>query len=407
MSTRTQLNDLIGFEYTKLGFFREVQEKIAELEESNAALQAKQQEIRNILDGVTDILALVTPDRKIQGVNQLFLDFYGIDKPEGRHCYEVFRRKKNPCRDCPQKTAGKTGKLCRKTFLEEHHGKQVYFEVTASPLFDERGEIRNFLIAKRDVTLEKAYQAKYYQAEKMATIGVLAAGVAHEVNNPLTAISGFSEGLKRRIPQMHQLLDNIEGGRDLADDIEDYTLTILEECNRCRDIVSNLLSFSRQKSGVFTLIDLNVVIQETLKLVRRIREQSDGRLHLEYAPEPLLIQGDASELKQVILNMVVNAFDAVKGDGDITIRTTSCAAGDSALVSIEDTGIGIPETNMDKLFVPFFTTKSAGKGIGIGLAICYSIIKKHGGQIDVSSQEGCGSIFTIRLPLPEANEPLS
>jgi PAS domain S-box-containing protein len=407
MSTRTQLNDLIGFEYTKLGFFREVQEKIAELEESNAALQTKQQEIQNILDGVTDILALVTPDRRIQGVNQLFLDFYRIDNPEGRHCYEVFRKKDRPCRDCPQKTAGKTGKLCRKTFLEEHHGEQVYFEVTASPLFDEHGEIRNFLIAKRDVTLEKAYQAKYYQAEKMATIGVLAAGVAHEVNNPLTAISGFSEGLKRRIPKLHTLLDNVEGGNDLADDIEDYTRTILEECNRCRDIVSNLLSFSRQKSGVFTRIDLNAVIQETLKLIRKIRQQSGSRLHLEYALEPLLVMGDASELKQVILNIVVNAFDAVQGEGDVIIRTMSRPSEGSAVIHIEDTGTGIPAANMDKLFVPFFTTKPAGQGIGIGLAICYSIIKNHGGEIDVSSQEGCGSIFAIRLPLPEANESLS
>ena len=160
MNHQSKLNALIGFEYTKLGFFREVQEKIAELEESNAALQAKKQEIQNILDGVTDILALVTPDRRIQSVNQLFLDFYGTENPEGRHCYEVFRRKDKPCRDCPQKTAGETGQLCRRTFLEEHDGKQVYFEVTASPLFDEKGKIRNFLIAKRDMTLEKAYQAK-------------------------------------------------------------------------------------------------------------------------------------------------------------------------------------------------------------------------------------------------------
>ena len=405
MRAKTELNDLIGFEYTKLGFFREVQEKIAELEESNAALRVKRQEIQNILDGVTDILALVTPDRKIQSVNQLFLDFYKTENPEGKHCYEVFRRRNKPCQNCPQKTAGKTGELCRRIFLEEHDGEQVYFEVTASPLFDEKGKIRNFLIAKRDMTLEKAYQTKYYQAEKMATIGVLAAGVAHEVNNPLTAISGFSEGLKRRIPQLRKILEVTDGHKELVDDIEDYTLTILEECNRCRDIVSNLLSFSRQKTGVFSRIDLNVVIQETLKLVRKIRQQQSGsQLHLEYFPEPLIIQGDAAELKQVILNMVINAFDALQGQGDVTIKTYVCTESSSAVVHIEDAGLGIPPANMDKLFVPFFTTKTAGRGIGIGLSICYSIIKNHGGEIDVSSQEGCGSIFTIRLPLSGANE---
>ena len=404
MNHQSKLNALIGFEYTKLGFFREVQEKIAELEESNAALQAKKQEIQNILDGVTDILALVTPDRRIQSVNQLFLDFYGTENPEGRHCYEVFRRKDKPCRDCPQKTAGETGQLCRRTFLEEHDGKQVYFEVTASPLFDEKGKIRNFLIAKRDMTLEKAYQAKYYQAEKMATIGVLAAGVAHEVNNPLTAIYGFSEGLKRRIPQLRNFLDNIEDGNDLVDDIEDYTQTILEECTRCRDIVSNLLSFSRQKSGVFSRIDLNVVIQETLKLIRKIRQQSGGTLHLNFSPEPLMIEGDASELKQVILNMVLNAFDALNGPGNIFVETMIRPQSNSAVISIRDTGMGIPAANMDKLFVPFFTTKPTGQGIGIGLSICYSIIKNHGGEIDVTSREGSGSTFSIRLPLLESKE---
>ncbi len=405
MKGRTDLNDLIGFEYTKLGFFREVQEKIAELEESNAALRAKRQEIQNILDGVTDILALVTPDRKIQSVNQLFLDFYKTENPEGKHCYEVFRHRHKPCTNCPQKTAGETGELCRKILLEEHCGEKVYFEVTASPLFDEKGNIRNFLVAKRDMTLEKAYQTKYYQAEKMATIGVLAAGVAHEVNNPLTAISGFSEGLKRRIPQLRAILDDTEGNNELLDDMEDYTQTILEECNRCRDIVSNLLSFSRQKTGVFTLLDLNVVVQQTLKLVRKIRQQQTGsQLHLEYAQEPLMIQGDAAELKQVILNMVINAFDALQGEGDVTITTNIIRESSLAEVHIEDAGLGIPPANMDKLFVPFFTTKTAGRGIGIGLSLCYSIIKNHGGEIDVTSQEGCGSTFTIRLPLSQANE---
>jgi signal transduction histidine kinase len=407
MRGKTSLNDLIGFEYTKLGFFREVQEKIAELEESNAALRTKRQEIQNILDGVTDILVLLTPDRKIQSVNQLFLDFYQTENPEGSYCYDVFRCQERPCTNCPQKIAGETGELCRKIRLEKHCGKEVYFEVTASPLFDEEGNIRNFLVAKRDMTLEKAYQTKYYQAEKMATIGVLAAGVAHEVNNPLTAISGFSEGLKRRVPQLRRLLETNAENNELMDDMEDYIQTILEECNRCRDIVSNLLSFSRQKTGVFTRLDLNVVVQETLKLVCKIRQQETGsQLHLEYAPEPIIVEGDAAELKQVMLNMVINAFDALQGKGDVTITTSMSREDSLAEVRIEDAGRGIPPANMDKLFVPFFTTKTAGRGIGIGLSLCYSIIKNHGGDIDVSSQEGSGSVFTVRLPLsaPEANE---
>ena len=117
-----------------------------------------------------------------------------------------------------------------------------------------------------------------------------------------------------------------------------------------------------------------------------------------------MIKGDAAELKQVILNMVLNAFDALQGPGDVFVETMICPQSCSAAINIRDTGMGIPPANMDKLFVPFFTTKPTGQGIGIGLAICYSIIKNHGGEIDVSSRENHGSTFSIRLPLLESTE---
>jgi signal transduction histidine kinase len=256
--------------------------------------------------------------------------------------------------------------------------------------------------------MEKEYQAKYYQAEKMATIGLLAAGVAHEINNPLAAISGFSEALKRRLPFLSTLLDK-EADQALLEDFTEYTSIILEECNRCRDIVGNLLSFSSQKTGKFSTIDLNSLITDSIKILHhQIKLRPGISLILDLHPEPVTIQGAQGELKQVLLNLVLNAMDAIESDGTITIRTNLERPGFAAFI-VEDTGQGIAPETLSKLFIPFFTTKTKGHSIGIGLSICYNIIKIHGGEIHVCSEQGSGSAFRVMLPAgrSEKKEPSS
>jgi signal transduction histidine kinase len=245
--------------------------------------------------------------------------------------------------------------------------------------------------------MEKEYQAKYYQAEKMATIGLLAAGVAHEINNPLAAISGFSEALKRRLPYLGTLLGK-DADQEILEDFTDYTTTILEECNRCRDIVGNLLSFSSQKTCKFNAIDLNALVAGSLKILHhQIKLHPGITLLQDLCPEPVIIRGAQGELKQVLLNLVLNAMDAIESKGSITIRT-SMDRHDRAALIFEDTGQGIPPETLDKLFIPFFTTKTKGHSIGIGLSICYNIIKMHGGEIHVCSEPGKGSAFRVMLP---------
>jgi signal transduction histidine kinase len=324
---------------------------MAELETYNAELERKKQEIQDILNGIMDLLAVVSPDYRIIYVNRVFGDYFDIPRPEGRHCYEVFRGAPGPCPVCPLRTALQTGRPDRTSYIDPRTDRNLHFEVVASPMFDDKGRVRTVLVSKRDVTMEKEYQAKYYQAEKMATIGLLAAGVAHEINNPLAAISGFSEALKRRIPALATMLEQ-NSDRAILEDFTDYTTTILEECNRCRDIVGNLLSFSSQKT---------------------------------------------CELKQVLLNLVLNAMDAIDSEGTITIRTSQDRPGHATL-TVEDTGQGIPAETLGKLFIPFFTTKTKGHSIGIGLSICYNIIQHHGGEILVCSEQGKGSIFKVMLP---------
>ena len=393
----TTVQDLIGIEYCKLGFYQELRQKLEELQASNLESEERRLEIAAILDGITDLMMVLSEDMHIISVNHVFKEMLGIENPEGRACYEIFRNETKPCLECPAHRSFLTGDICRETAIFKLGGRNLQFEMVASPIREPGRTERRILIFKRDVTLEKEYQAKFYQAEKMATVGMLAAGVAHEVNNPLAAISGFAEGIQRRLPKLAS-----PDGAALAD-VADYVDTILKECQRCQDIVHTLLTFSRPLSSGFSPVNVNDVVEDTLKLLRSHVKQRKRSLSVrtDLAPGLPHIYGDEPQLKQVLLNLLINAMDAVdqagREDGVITIRTYR-EENDGVGLVVADTGCGIPKEKLDKLFEPFFTTKPVGKGIGIGLSTCYAIVKEHQGEILVFSEYGTGSRFVVRLP---------
>lgn len=393
MSSKTTLDDLIGVEYTRLGFFKELQQKIAELEVTNFELARRQRQIQAILDGISDVMVVLSLDFQIVSVNHEFNKVFGVAEPEGMACYQVLRNAQHPCYPCPVAAARDDNKICRHLAIYSVGGKNRHFEITASPLRNRDGKPSLVLILMRDVTLEKELQAKYYQAQQMATIGVLAAGVAHEINNPLTAISGFAEGLKRRLPRLQRKIDE-----ELQDDFSEYLGIILKECQRCQEIVRNLLTFGRQTSFEATPVDLNALVKDSLKLLHnQLKHQRKDLIRLAMEESLPLIRGDESQLKQVILNLLFNAFDATAEKGVIILRTYE-EDRDRVVLSVEDSGCGIPNEHIDKLFEPFFTTKPVGKGVGIGLSTCYNIVNQHGGEILVESEVGRGSTFAVRLP---------
>jgi signal transduction histidine kinase len=398
MKRETTIEDLVGLGHTKLGFFKEVQIKIGELRAFNLELEAKRQEIQSILDGITDIVADVSLDFRIRTVNQSFFKLFPIANPRNALCYRTFRNRSRPCRECPLLEAQRTNQVCRQTVILPLLGKNRQFDITASPLRDAHGRPSSILIVKRDVTLQKEYQAKYYHAEKMATIGLLAAGVAHEINNPLAAISGFAEGLKRRLPRLQAALAQADGFEDLAVDFQEYVATILNECNRCRDIVQGLLTFSPRQNVEFARVDLNQLVEDVLKLLQhQLRRYPPDSIRLALAALSPVARGVAPELKQVVLNLVLNGLDAIRGGGQITLLTGPSGEKEVVL-HVVDTGCGIAPEHMAKLFEPFFTTKPAGQGTGVGLSTCYNIIRQHDGEIRVASKLGCGSTFTVTLP---------
>ncbi len=403
MKKATTLKDIIGLEHTKLGFFGELKKKNAELRDSNIELERRQREIQAILDGITDVMVVVSFNFTMISVNHLFADVFQSEDPRGDFCYRVFRKRDDPCPDCPMIIARETNQVCRKLHIYNIAGKNHQFEITASPIRWSNGRSYRFLLLLRDVTLEKEYQARYHHAEKMATIGVLAAGVAHEINNPLTAVSGFSKGLKRRLPRLEESLKEGRVSDDLMADFHEYLDTILGECERCRDIVQELLTFSPRKKVEFVLVDLKALVVDVLKLLRyQLHQRSPRIICLELDELVSSVMGVGAELKQVLLNLIFNALAAIQEKGHITIGIRRID--DWIVLFVKDTGCGIPLDHLDKLFDPFFTTKPVGQGTGIGLSTCYNIIRQHKGEIVVESVENKGSIFYVKLPLPTTME---
>jgi signal transduction histidine kinase len=394
MKPKPTIEDLLGLGHTKLGFFKEVQVKMGELRNSNRELRRERQHVQAILDGITDIVSVIAPDYRIQSVNHSFFDLYAQSSPVGGLCYTIFRGRAEPCEDCALRDALAANRVCRQNAIFSVNRRNRHFSITAAPLRNADGLPTDILVVKRDVTLEKEFQAKYYHAEKMATIGLLAAGVAHEINNPLTSIQGFADGLQRRMTMLAEKLNDDA----LQNDFEEYLDIILKECRRCSGIVQSLLTFSPRKSAELSLIGLNTLIRNVLRILHhKLKQYPDDLIHLDLTPHLPTIEGNAAELEQVILNLVLNAFDAVGQGGRIVIRTGGPNDG-RVLLEVEDNGCGIPGDHLPKLFEPFFTTKPVGQGIGIGLSTCYHIIQAHGGEIGVESAPGKGARFTVRLP---------
>jgi len=227
-------------------------------------------------------------------------------------------------------------------------------------------------------------QTKLLQSEKLASLGKLAAGVAHEINNPLGAILIYSHLLLEEMPKNTPAYENLR--------------KIVKETSRCKDIVKGLLEFARPKEPEMSPTDVNETVDRALAIMEKQALFQNVKINKEYGQLPRIV-ADAAQLQQVFMNIILNAAEAMNGRGTLTITSSLDPKKEQIRVAFKDTGHGIRPEDMPRLFEPFFTTKEVGKGTGLGLAISYSIIQKHKGTIEVSSQVGQGSTFTIILPL--------
>ena len=268
------------------------------------------------------------------------------------------------------------------------------------PVKDPKGEIRQVIEIWRDITEVlssrwekrvkelKADLNKLVQEDRMISLGKLAASCVHEINNPIQGLLTFSDLMQKMLAQ------GAPKKADL-DQFKQFLSLMSEELIRCGEIVSGLLSFSRQSPMEYKNMDLNPVIHAVLALTRHRMELQNVRLTTRLSQEPLVIRGDANHLQQCFLNLVFNAIEAMPEGGNLDVLSRPEVGEKRVVVEIRDTGYGIADEALDHIFDPFFTTKPEGEGTGLGLSIVYGIVKNHGGNIRVDSRLGQGTSFVL------------
>ncbi len=271
--------------------------------------------------------------------------------------------------------------------LRTRAGEDRVVTLSMAPLVGEEGGEGTVIIVD-DVTERAELEAQLQQAEKLTSVGLLAAGVAHEVNTPLTGISSYVQMLQRKLPDTDPRLAILE--------------KIEKQSFRASQIVNNLLNFSRQETGEFRHVQLNDVVHETLALAEIQLHKRSIKITTELGGDVAPVTGDPIKLQQVLMNLLLNARDAMPAGGELYIETSQNNG--ASVLRVSDNGTGIKESDLEKVYDPFFTTKGVGKGTGLGLSVSYGIIQEHRGTIAVESDPDAGTTFLITLPSTAADE---
>ena len=368
---------------------------ITERKQGEVRLRNKSNELQAIFDAVNDGVIVFDHNGKIQHLNHICPQFFTEEVLAGGACRDVFHPEValSP-HNCPVELA-LHGERVETSMVSEREGHNTrYIDITANPIKDALGEKTRALVFLRDVTLKRLHEMQLIQTEKMSSIGVLATGIAHEINNPLTSVAGYAEALLRRFRDEPSL-----GRDDRLNDFTKYLEVIVREAYHCKGIIGSLLNFGRKSDGLLGTVNLNRLLQEILELIRHQPNYGDMEIIATLKDEIPAILGDPSGLRQVFMNLLINACHAIKDGGRVEISSCYSDKDRSICVQVRDTGCGIAHDVIDRIWDPFFTTKEVGKGVGLGLALSYNIVKRHGGEISVKSTVGEGSQFTVRLPV--------
>ncbi len=334
-----------------------------------------------------DVL-VIGSDYRILDINETLLNKLGLKRKEAvdRYCYEITHRLTRPCsgedHKCPLKETLMTRKPTTETHIhKDKDNKNVYYSISAYPLF-ENGEVIGAIELSRDITADINGRHAMMQKDKLASIGRLSAGVAHEINNPLTTILTTAMLIQEDIDPDNPMYEELE--------------TITNETLRCRKIVASLLDFARQTKPAKKHHNINDIITECIQLTRKQAEFKDVQILNELSEKVPKLLLDKEQIQQAFINLILNATDATDPGGTITVSTDFSPDNQLVNITVSDTGKGIAAEVLDKIFEPFFTTREIGTGLG--LAITHGIIGRHGGDIRVHSRPGEGTTFTIRLP---------
>jgi two-component system NtrC family sensor kinase len=349
----------------------------------------REKEWADTFGAVTDAIIIIDNNYKIRMANERAKNLIRLPEKEAasQKCYEVIHKRTAPCETClmlsESKDVGRTYQFVKGEDKE-------FYDVYTYPMFDEKGQVRGVFESFKDVTQRVLMESQLVQSEKLAAIGKLAAGVAHELNSPLTAILGNAQLLLRDF-------SSADENHILVEDIK--------QCGvRCKNIILNLLSFARQQQLEGESVSINDVVSKAVRLVGHQIRQDQIELICEMQGDLPNITGSGQQLEQVIINLLINAKDALDGKTDekkiiISSGLLEKDGQEYLSVSVRDNGCGIDSEHLSEIFTPFYSTKEVGKGTGLGLSVSLGLIQNHGGTIECESLPESGAIFTILLPV--------
>jgi PAS domain S-box-containing protein len=389
----SSLERLLGLDSSKIGFYADVKQKIHELEAANTGLRSKSSELQAMFDSIGDGVIVYDSNGLVQHRNHICPRYFPRETLPGCSCRELFHPEAETSpHDCPVERALTGEKVEISISSQPADGSTRYFDITATPIGDNNTDQNRALLFLRDVTEKRVQELQLMQAEKLSSIGILAAGVAHEINNPLSSVAGYAEALLRRFNDEHELASDPR-----LEAFPKYLQVIVRESYRCKGIIDCLLSFSRKSDGSICNVNINEILEEVLELVRFKSQYDRVEIKTNLQVDLPEIIGDPTGLRQVCMNLLINAHQSINGAGLVEI-TTRMDGLSTVMFQISDSGCGIPKESIEQIWDPFFSTKDVGKGTGLGLAVSYNIIKRLGGEISVESQVGTGSKFTVRMP---------
>jgi two-component system NtrC family sensor kinase len=327
----------------------------------------------------------------------------GVSREEaiGRTIFEILHRQPAEMLRREFDDVLSTGRIQQFQMESAASGDVRTYRISKIPMRMDDANVTHVITVGEDITEWKDAQERFAQSEKLAAIGQLAAGVMHEINNPLATIAACAESLGLRLEELRA------AGGTVPAECGDYLQIVDNEVQRCKRIVDGLLEFSRPKPATKGPVELNAVIEKTLFLLKHHSRFKKLTVHTELDPlDGARVHGNEEQLIQVFMALLLNAVDAMNERGTIGIHTRRGRAPTEVVIAeVIDQGQGIKRSDISKIFEPFYTTKPPGRGTGLGLSICYGIIADHGGRIEVDSMVGKGSTFRIILPLAPAAQP--
>ena len=352
-------------------------------------LRFERQRLNDVLRAMGDSVMIV--DRRLRIIWSSDMGDEKLQGAKGEQCHRHYHDYEEACPECAVVRTISSGRLeIGEVHITTGRNEKRWYQVTAAPLKKDSRGVHQVLVLSHDVTDKRLLEQQLIWSDKLSSVGELVAGVAHELNNPLAAVLGFSELM-------------LTG--EVPDKIREDLTRIHQEAARCRKVVQNLLTFARRTPFEKELVSINDLLDNALELKSYQLRVDNISVHKELSKALPTTMADGQQLQQVFVNLLNNAHDAIRGHrepGTIAVRT--CQRNGRIVVQVADTGPGIPANDLRRIFDPFFTTKPRGKGTGLGLSLAYGIIKAHDGDIHVESIRGEGTTFTVELPIERREE---